>query len=63
MELLQLNKYLSPQFQDVALVQWLNPEKFVEIRRIDRGIYAFPEVWEDEIFFIQYSFSKGIFLH
>jgi predicted transcriptional regulator of viral defense system len=33
------------------------------IYRVDRGIYALPEVWEDELFFIQYRFSKGIFSH
>ncbi len=33
------------------------------IYRVDRGIYALPEVWEDEMFFMQYRFSKGIFSH
>ena len=33
------------------------------IYRVQRGIYALPEVWEDEMFFIQYRFSKGIFSH
>lgn len=33
------------------------------IYRVDRGIYALPEIWEDEMFFIQYRFSKGIFSH
>lgn len=33
------------------------------IYRVDRGIYALPELWEDEIFFMQYRFSKGIFSH
>lgn len=33
------------------------------IYRVDRGIYALPEVWEDELFFLQYRFSKGIFSH
>jgi len=33
------------------------------ICRVERGIYALPEVWEDEMFFIQYRFSKGIFSH
>jgi len=31
------------------------------IYRVERGIYALPEVWEDELFFMQYRFSKGIF--
>ncbi len=33
------------------------------IYRVGRGIYALPEVWEDEMFFMQYRFSKGIFSH
>jgi len=33
------------------------------IYRIERGIYALPEVWEDEMFFMQYRFSKGIYSH
>ena len=31
------------------------------IYRVDRGIYALPDVWEDEMYFLQYRFSKGIF--
>jgi len=31
--------------------------------RVARGIYALPETWEDEMFLIQYRFSKGIFSH
>ncbi len=31
------------------------------LSRIERGIYALPEVWEDELFIMQYRFSKGIF--
>ena len=33
------------------------------IYRVERGIYALPEVWEDEMFFMQYRFSKGVFSH
>lgn len=33
------------------------------IYKVDRGIYALPEAWEDEMFFLQYRFSKGIFSH
>lgn len=33
------------------------------IYKVARGIYALPEVLEDEMFFIQYRFSKGIFSH
>ena len=31
------------------------------VYRAARGIYALPEVWEDEMFFLQYRFSKGVF--
>jgi len=31
------------------------------IYRVARGIYALPEAWEDEMFFLQYRFSKGVF--
>lgn len=33
------------------------------IYKVERGIYMLPEVWEDELFFMQYRFSKGIFSH
>ena len=33
------------------------------IYRSDRGIYVLPEAWEDELYFLQYRFSKGIFSH
>jgi predicted transcriptional regulator of viral defense system len=33
------------------------------LQRVDRGIYTLPEIWEDELFFLQYRFSKGIFSH
>jgi len=31
------------------------------VYRVARGIYALPETWEDEMYFLQYRFSKGIF--
>lgn len=34
-----------------------------DIVRIERGIYTLPDVWEDELFFLQYKLSKGIFSH
>lgn len=34
-----------------------------EIYKVDRGIYALPEYWEDELLFLQYRFSKGIYSH
>lgn len=33
------------------------------VARVDRGIYALPDVWEDEMFILQYRLSKGIFSH
>lgn len=33
------------------------------LHRVDRGVYTLPEIWEDELFFLQYRFSKGIFSH
>jgi len=34
-----------------------------EIYKVDRGIYALPNVWEDEMFFLQYRFGKGVYSH
>ena len=31
------------------------------IYRVDRGIYTLPEVWEDDMYFLQYRYAKGIF--
>jgi len=28
-----------------------------------RGIYVLPEVWEDELFILQYTYRKGVFSH
>ena len=33
------------------------------IARVDRGVYALPEVWEDELFILQHRFSKGVYSH
>lgn len=33
------------------------------IVKVGRGIYALPEVWEDEMFILQYRFSRGIYSH
>ena len=33
------------------------------IYRAERGIYTLPEIWEDEMLFMQYRFSKGIYSH
>jgi predicted transcriptional regulator of viral defense system len=34
-----------------------------QLYRVERGIYALPNAWEDEMFFLQYRFSKGVFSH
>ncbi|NLB62324.1 MAG: abortive phage infection protein [Clostridiales bacterium] len=34
-----------------------------EIVRVGRGVYALPQVLEDEMFVLQYRFSRGIFSH
>ena len=34
-----------------------------DIYRVDRGIYALPEAWEDELHALQYRYNKGIFSH
>ena len=31
------------------------------ICRVERGIYALPETWEDDIYFLQYRYAKGVF--
>lgn len=33
------------------------------IYKVERGIYALPEAWEDEMFFLQYRYSKGVYSH
>jgi predicted transcriptional regulator of viral defense system len=35
--------------------------KAEKLYRAERGIYALPEAWEDEMYFLQYRFSRGIF--
>lgn len=34
-----------------------------EIVKLDRGIYAGPELWEDELFILQTKYKRGIFSH
>ena len=33
------------------------------IERVERGIYMLPEAWEDEMFLLQFRYSKGIYSH
>ena len=32
-----------------------------QIYRLERGIYALPEAWEDDMYFLQCRYTKGIF--
>lgn len=34
-----------------------------KLQKIDTGIYAMPEVWEDEFFVLQTRYSAGVFSH
>ena len=31
--------------------------------RVERGLYTLPETWEDELYILQWRFSRGIFSH
>ena len=31
--------------------------------RVERGVYTSPETWEDELYILQWRFSRGIFSH
>ncbi len=31
--------------------------------KVERGVYTLPETWEDELFILQWRFSRGIFSH
>jgi len=31
--------------------------------KINRGVYALPEAWEDEMYILQYRYRKGVFSH
>jgi predicted transcriptional regulator of viral defense system len=34
-----------------------------KLNRVARGVYCLPEVWEDELFILQYKYRRGIFSH
>ncbi|MBU3106961.1 type IV toxin-antitoxin system AbiEi family antitoxin domain-containing protein [Clostridium gasigenes] len=49
-----------------AKIPRLYLKKFMDeniIVRIDRGIYGKPDIWEDEMYILQYKYSKGVFSH
>ena len=33
------------------------------LRQAERGVYTLPDTWEDELYILQWRFSKGIFSH
>lgn len=33
------------------------------IYKVERGVYALPDAWEDEFFLMQYRFARGVFSH
>ena len=38
-----------------------NLAKIGELERVDRGVYIDPEIFEDDMYILQYRFSKGVY--
>jgi len=58
------NGFITAAQVTAAGIQRRTLSEFVAAKRVyraARGVYALPETWEDEMFFLQYRFSKGIF--
>ncbi|MCL1842707.1 MAG: type IV toxin-antitoxin system AbiEi family antitoxin domain-containing protein [Defluviitaleaceae bacterium] len=53
----------SAQITDAGIARRVLGElvKANKLYKAERGIYALPNTWEDEMFFLQYRFTKGIF--
>ena len=53
----------SAQITDAGIARRVLSELLKENRlyKTERGIYALPDTWEDEMFILQYRFAKGIF--
>ena len=53
----------SAQVTDAGIARRVLGElvKTNRLYKVDRGIYALPDTWEDEMFILQYRFAKGIF--
>jgi len=53
----------SEQVTDVGLQRRALGELVAvnRIYRVERGIYALPEAWEDDMYFLQYRYAKGVF--
>ena len=53
----------SAQITDAGVQRRVLGELVAEnkLYKAGRGIYVSPDAWEDEMFFLQYRFSKGVF--
>ena len=62
--LIDSNGFITAAQVTAAGIQRRTLSELVAAKRVyraARGIYALPDVWEDELFFLQYRFSKGVF--
>ena len=58
------NGFITTSMVTEAGVQRRTLSELVEkgsIYRVERGIYSLPDTWEDEMYYLQYRFSKGVF--
>jgi len=58
------NGFVTAAQVTAAGIQRRTLSELVEAKRLyraERGIYALPETWEDEMYFLQYRFAKGVF--
>jgi len=58
------NGFVTAAQVTAAGIQRRTLGELVEAKRLyraERGIYALPETWEDEMYFLQYRFAKGVF--
>ena len=58
------NGFITAAQVTAAGIQRRALSELVEAKRLNRaarGIYALPEAWEDEMYFLQYQFAKGVF--
>jgi len=65
LEILEQNKgfITSSQVTDAGLQRRALSELTAlnRIHRVERGIYALPETWEDDMYFLQYRYTKGVY--
>jgi predicted transcriptional regulator of viral defense system len=58
------NGFITTAQVTAAGIQRRALSELVEAKRLNRatrGIYTLPEAWEDEMYFLQYRFAKGVF--